>query len=380
MTEHRHPHSPRLDHCPEGLPQTAYLSPDWYAREMRTVFARQWICAGRLADLTPGTMRRVTLGVAEVILCRTPDGAVSAYHNARRHRGSELCRAAEETLGKLIRCPYHAWAYAPLDGRLVSTAHAHPTEDFVVAEHGLRQVQHRIWNGFVFLNTAAEPGPIMADVPLSTLDNWPMDSLVTAHRWESELACNWKAFWENYSECLHCPGIHPELCDLVPVYGTGLMAASEALGWTPDQPKAQSLRPGAESWTVSGERCGPAFAGLTRAEHAVGYQFVTLWPSVYVVAHPDYVRSVRIEPIGPERTRLVAEWHFAPETLVQPGFDASAVAAFAKIVLAQDSAAAEMNQRGLRSPSFTAARLMPEEYEIHRFHQWLLAEMEAVHE
>ncbi len=377
MEQARHPLSPRLDHCPEGLPQAAYLSADWYAREMQTVFARQWICAGRLADLRRGHMRRVTLGVAEVILCHADDGTLSAYHNACRHRGSELCRAPEEPLGTLIRCPYHAWSYAARDGRLVSTAHAHPTDDFVAADHGLRRVQHQIWNGFVFLNAATTDGPIMADVPLTTLDNWPMDSLITAHHWEHELACNWKSFWENYSECLHCPGIHPELCDLVPVYGTGVMGATEALGWTPDQPNAPSLRPGAQTWSTSGNLCGPAFGGLTAAERAEGYRFVTMWPSAYVVAHPDYVRSVRIEPLGPERTRLVAEWHFAPDTLVQPGFDAVAVAAFAKTVLEQDGAAAEMNQRGLRSPSFTAARLMPEEYEIHRFHQWLLALMEA---
>ena len=36
-----------------------------------------------------------------------------------------------------------------------------------------------------------------------------------------------------------------------------------------------------------------------------------------------------------------------------------------------------MNQRGMASPAFKAARLMPEEYEIHRFHQWVLAEMEG---
>ena len=43
------------------------------------------------------------------------------------------------------------------------------------------------------------------------------------------LACNWKVFWENYNECLHCPGIHPELIDMVPVYARGIMAPSEAV-------------------------------------------------------------------------------------------------------------------------------------------------------
>lgn len=377
MGQERHPASPRLDHCPETLPREAYLSPDWHAREMRAVFGRGWIMAGRLADIAPGTMRRVQLGDAPAILCHAADGGLAAFHNTCRHRGAELCRAEVEPLGRLLTCPYHAWAYDARDGRLVSTAHARPTPDFVSADHGLHPVAVRVWNGFVFLNAGSDPGPLVADIPLSALDNWPMAGLVTGHRWETELACNWKVFWENYSECLHCPGIHPELCDLVPVYRGGIMAPKEALGWTPGNATPPGLKPGAHSWTLTGAPCGPEFPGLTQAERDAGHTFVTFWPTAYVVAHVDYVRAVRLEPLGPERTRLVAEWYFAPETLARPGFDAAAVAAFPRIVMAQDAEAAEMNQRGLRSPAHAKGRLMPEEYEIHRFHQWLLARLEA---
>ena len=101
-----------------------------------------------------------------------------------------------------------------------------------------------------------------------------------------------------------------------------------------------------------------------------------LWPSAYVVALPDYLRVVRLEPESPDRTRLVAKILFAPETLSQPIFNPAEIASFAKTVLAEEAAAAKMNQRGIASPGFTAARQMPEEYEIHRFHQWLLTEME----
>ena len=373
----RHPQSPRLDHCPEGLPRAAYLDAGWYAREMETIFAREWVMVGRVDDYAPGTMRRVTVGTAPVIVTRSAEGKVAAWHNSCPHRGSELCRGEEEPLGKLIRCPYHAWSFAAADGRLVSTAHAVPTEDFDRAAHGLHPVSHRVWNGFLFLNLAADAEEIGSDVGLHTLDNWPMDGLVTGHRWESEIECNWKAFWENYSECLHCPGIHPELCDMVPIYGKGVMGPTEMLGWTPEDEPGRMLKPGAESWTMDGVPCGPIFPGLSEAERETGYAFVTMWPSTYVVAHVDYVRSVRLVPLGPERTRLVAEWHFLPETLAQPGFDAAAVAAFAKIVMAQDGAASEMNHRGIRSPAFKAARLMPEEYELHRFKTWVLDRMEG---
>ena len=374
----RHPLSPRLDHCPEGLPKAAYFDTGWYGREMATIFARQWVMAGRVADFPVGRMRRVTVGAAQVIVVRDIDGTLAAWHNSCPHRGSELCVKPEEDVGKLIRCPYHAFAFAASDGRLVSTAHAIPTDDFNRSAHGLRPVAMRQWNGFLFLNLAADPGEIWSDVGLHTLDNWPMDRLVTGHHWEHDLNCNWKSFWENYSECLHCPGIHPELCDLVPVYRRGIMGANEALDWVPDDAPAQSnLREGARTWSMDGQLCGPAFDSLTEDEARVGYSFATLWPSAYVVAHLDYVRATRLVPMGPDKTRLIAEWYFTPETLAQPGFDAASVAAFAKIVMTQDGAASEMNQRGMASPAFTAARLMPEEYEIHHFHNWIRAKMEG---
>lgn len=371
--------NPRLDHCPEGLPVEAYVTADWFARERRTVLARNWVCVGRMADFARGTLRAVTAGAATVIVSRTGDGAISAFHNTCRHRGSELCPPGQvREIGRLITCPYHAWAYAAADGRLVSTAHAQPTADFRKKDHGLTPVAHRVWAGFLFVLTDPGPDlpPLRGDVPLETLDNWPMESLIPGHRDETVLACNWKTFWENYSECLHCPGIHPELCDMVPAYGRGLMAGNEAPDWTPDAPATPPLKPGAQSWTMTGAPCGPAFPGLTRAEQDAGHTFVTLWPSLYVVAHLDHVRAVRLEPLGPDRTRLIAEWYFAPETLSQPGFDASKVAAFAQIVLRQDAAASEMNQRGLASPAARPARLMPEEYEVHRFQRWLLGQME----
>lgn len=54
MDDKRHPLSPRLDHCPEGLPRAAYVDPGWHDRELATIFARQWVCVGRLADLRLG--------------------------------------------------------------------------------------------------------------------------------------------------------------------------------------------------------------------------------------------------------------------------------------------------------------------------------------
>ena len=377
MTLHHQPESPLLDHCPEGLPVQAYFDAGWFAAEQKAVWARNWVYAGRLSDLAHGTMRRLTVAGVNVILCRDPDGAITAFHNTCRHRGAELCLVAEMPMGRLITCPYHAWSYSTA-GRLISTAHATPTDDFLREDHGLFPVSVQDWNGFLLLCLADAPPAFAPDLGLGALDNWPMADLITGHRLVKDLACNWKLFWENYNECLHCPGLHPELCDLVPVYSKSVMKANEVADWTPDSARGPNLKPGAASWTASGKPCGPEFPNLTAEQRANGYNFVTVYPTMFTVGHVDYMRCVSLHPTGPETTRLTAEWLFARETLAQPGFDAAEVAAFATLVMTQDGMAAEMNQRGLRSPKFTRARLMPQEFDIVNFHNWLEAQMTAI--
>ncbi len=357
--------SPLLTHCPPTLPQEAYLAPDWFAREQRGIWAREWVYVGRFNDLTPSSITRHIVAGAQILLCNGE--ALTAYHNTCRHRGAELC-AADGPLGKLITCPYHAWSYTASDGRLVSVAHAKPTADFQPEDHALHSVAVARWNGFVYVNLSPTPGPLTPDIGLAAFDNWPMGSLLTGHRTSRDLNCNWKVFWENYNECLHCPGIHPELCDMVPVYARGVMSPRE----TGNFPAGPALKQGAQSWTMTGDPCGPIFPGLTATERNAGYTFATLYPSMFIVAHVDYVRAVSLTPLGPETTRLTAEWLFSAETLAQPGFDPAQTARFAGIVLQQDGCACEMNQRGIRSPAYRQGTLMPQEFDLHAFHHWVL--------
>ena len=377
MTEHRHPKSPLLDNCPLGLEAQAYYDAEWYHREQQAIWANNWVYVGRVNDLPRATMRRISVAGENLILCKDGKGKITAFHNTCRHRGSELCIKNEQPLGKLITCPYHAWSY-DTDGNLISLAHATPTEDFRKSDHGLYGAQTRIWNGFLFVCLANEPRDLTPDLGLNALANWPMDSLITGHTLVKDIDCNWKIFWENYNECLHCPGIHPELCDMVPIYRKGIMSAQESQGWTPDTPNPPALKEGARSWTMTGAPCGPEFPDLTPDERANGFNFVTVYPTMYIIAHIDHVRCVTLTPMGPERTRLKAEWLFSEETLAQPGFSAEQVAEFATIVMQQDGLACEMNQRGLRSQRFRQARLMPQEFDIHHFHQWVRAQMAAL--
>lgn len=373
-----HPASPLLDHCPPTLSSQWYLDPAIFRREQKEIWARNWIYACRDAEIGVMTVKRVAIAGEPLILVRDGEGQLRAFHNVCRHRGAELCAASENRLAsRLLVCPYHRWSY-DLSGRLVRTPYVSMTGDFKPEDHALFPVAVTVWNGFVFLCLAEDPPPFdrAPDLGVGALDAWPMGDLVTGHVLTKTIACNWKIFWENYNECLHCPGIHPELCATVPVYARGYMAPNEAPDWDPQSPApSRTLREGVESWTVDGKPCGPVFPTLTPTQRDEGHRFVTLLPSLFIVAHVDYVRAVSLRPIGPDQTELRAEWLFMPETLAAPDFDLDNVTAFATTVLMQDAAACEMNQRGLASSRYRHGTLMPQEFDVHRFQQWVRHQM-----
>ncbi|MFO1032948.1 MAG: aromatic ring-hydroxylating dioxygenase subunit alpha [Hyphomicrobiales bacterium] len=369
----QHPLSPLLSHCPESLPARWFHDPAHYALEQKHIFARNWIHVGRLNDLPPLTVRRISVAGENLILVKDQQGHITCFHNTCRHRGSELCVAGEMKLkARLITCPYHEWAY-DLGGNLVRIPYATPTNDFKKEEHGLLKVHVRLWNGFIFVCLADTPPDfnLAPDLGAHALDNWPMADLITGHTYVEQMACNWKTFWENYNECLHCPGLHPELCEAVPIYKQGVMASNELPGWTPEQEAGTRLKTGAQTWSLNGKPCGPEFPMLTDEERARGQTFVTLWPTMYIVGHVDYVRAVTLTPTGPETTELRAQWLFPEATLKAPGFDLDNVTPFATLVMQQDAAGCAMNQRGLKSSAFKAGRLMPQEFDVYRFHQWV---------
>ena len=361
------------------LPAKAYWDAEEYQRDLDAIWYRDWLNVCREADIAaPLAFRTFRIGSQDVLVVRDENGVLRAFHNTCRHRGSQLCSAAEGGLkARLLTCPYHAWSYS-LRGDLVRVPSKSLPEGFDKADYPLYPVALSVWRGFVFINLSEEPGATAAkafDRDSGDLGNWPLEDLVTGYVFSEVMNCNWKIFWENFNECLHCPGVHKHLSKLVPIYGRGLMARHDDPEWAlhaaNDAPEyAGGLRAGAETWSADGRAHGPHFPDLTDAERAAGQTYAMNLPSMFVVGHVDYVRTVRLLPLGPEQTQLTAEWLFLPEAL-SSGADLDNIVAFGRQVLEEDAAVCEINQRGLHSMRHEAGVLMPEEYDLHRFHEWV---------
>lgn len=357
-----------------------------FARDLEAIWYRDWVCIGRASEIAePLSFRTVRIGDQEVLVLRDENGVPQAFHNTCRHRGSALrVEEAGRLKTRLITCPYHAWSYS-LRGELVRVPSKSCPEGFDRADYPLYRIALSEWRGFLFVNLSAEPGDGVEatfDPASGDLSNWPVADLVVGHTFRKEMACNWKIFWENFNECLHCPGVHPELSALVPIYGRGLMARHDDPDWeahaNDDSPEyAGTLRKGAETWSADGQALEYLFPDLTAAERAAGQTYAMHLPSMFVVGHVDYVRYVRLRPLGPERTELVAEWLFAPEALEERE-RIDAIVRFGALVLQQDADICEVNQRGLRARRHEVGVLMPEEYDIARFHDWVAARHGAI--
>jgi Rieske 2Fe-2S family protein len=348
---------------------------------LNAIWYRDWVCVGRLDSLArDGAWFVATIGNQKIIVTRVAHDRVLAFHNTCRHRGSELCRedAGQFRNGRII-CPYHTWTYS-LEGDLIATPRRRESDDFDASNYSLYRVHADTWGGFIFVNLSARPDVGLHEYlgsEAGNLKNWPLADMRIVHEEKMLVACNWKIFWENYSECYHCPRVHPELCKVMSDYKHAVFDPADLPGWQPrfeGDTGVGRVGAGAKTWTFDGQTSLPAIKGPTDAELAAGVVFASIAGSMYVVAHPDYVRSVRVVPTGPESIELVVDW-LLPEATEISKPDLDRICDLARLVIQQDGDVCELNQRGLRSRSHTEGVLVAQEYELWQFHEHIRAKL-----
>ena len=134
----------------ETLPGWCFTSQTFYDYERERIFFKTWNCVGHVSRVpNPGDYITFDFMDVPVLITRAEDGKVRAFTNACRHRGAELVSGAGNC--KLLKCPYHAWAYA-LDGSLVGTPMFDESDAFQKADYGLRAIKMEIWAGFMWIN------------------------------------------------------------------------------------------------------------------------------------------------------------------------------------------------------------------------------------
>ena len=352
------------------LPGRDYHAPEVFAAERDAVFARSWMCVGRSEELAgEGAYLAIDVADEPAVLIRGRDGAVRAFANTCRHRGTQLLDGAGTV--RAVTCPYHAWTYA-LDGTLAGTPNVHADDGIDREGLSLHPIRLAEWGGFLFVNVGgAAPAfedELAADPTASPLqlDRYAVDELRIGARVSYDVAANWKVVVENYHECLHCPTVHPELVRIVPLYRRGEV---EEEG---QHPLGNSMGEGLTSFTRSGTSSLPTLPGLDDLDVHTFYG-VYLFPNLILNYHSETVNAVTIWPVDAGRTRVESVFLFRPETIASAGFDPTEVVDFRDLVARQDWVVCEAVQRGVRSRFYTAGVYPRQERAIADFNRRYLS-------
>jgi Rieske 2Fe-2S family protein len=332
----------------KSLAASWYISPEIFTQEQERIFAREWLCVGREEAIPKsGDFFTVERAGENLIVTRDAKGSVHAFFNVCRHRGSRMCEAASGHFAGSIQCPYHAWTYG-LDGALKAARNMADVPGFDRAEYSLKEAAVALWEGFIFVSLGATVPFEQAFAPLiGRFARWNIGELQTARSITYELACNWKLVFLNYSECYHCPLVHPQLDKLSPSdSGKNDLSEGPFLGGYSE------LRQPGTALTMNGRRSRPPIGTVGGVELDRVYYY-TIFPSLLLSLHPDYVMVHYMKPLAPDRTEVVCAFLFDPRTIARPDFDPSDAVDFWDLTNRQDWHVNELTQLGMGSRAYT---------------------------
>ncbi|NIR47776.1 aromatic ring-hydroxylating dioxygenase subunit alpha [candidate division KSB1 bacterium] len=331
------------------LPGEYYTSESIYEEETERIFTKRWLYVGRASDVSePGHYFLHNMDKESIILLKDEQHSIRAFFNVCRHRGTRLCTEARGRFSQSIQCPYHAWTYS-LDGRLIGAPNMHEVKTFNKEEYPLRDVAVATWEGGVFMNLAESPEPFEnAFAPIvNKYKQWHLSELQVAHRRTYDVAANWKLILQNYSECYHCPTLHPHLNRLTPYRDS-----SNDLEAGPFLGGPMRLSGNNESMTMTGRSCAPTLGEVSGTDLKQVYYYV-IFPNMLLSLHPDYVLVHQVQRQAPDRCRVVCDWLFHPEAISHPDFDPGDAIEFWELTNKQDWHVCELSQQGVASRAYT---------------------------
>ena len=381
------------------LPAQAYTSEEFFEWEVTHVLRAGWQCVAHVSQLPlPGDFLNLDLLGEPLIVIRGKDSVVRVLSRVCPHRAMDIMplgfgydghgpgEARPESVScghtRIFLCPYHAWTFE-LDGGLKACPEMHRAECFVRDEFALKAFPTTIWQGFVFVNLDGTAPAFVDGLNEAAADLAAFDlsnlQLAIAREWDCPF--NWKVLVENFMESYHHLGIHHRtLQPMMPARDT----------WSEQErrhyirahlPYKESARD--ELWAKAqrGEHGDelPLLPGLSEQQHSEWGLFL-LHPSCLLATAPDRVIWYRLQPLGPDRLRLLTTILVPRNVVAAPNFERQRAHA-AKLLTdfhLEDMEVCTAVQRGLYASGWQPGRLSHLEMPVWLFHRFLAARIRGV--
>ena len=192
------------------LERPFYTDPEIYRHDLDHVLSPQWHYVDHVSRIPePGDYIVHDFAEESIVVLRDEHGALQAFFNVCRHRGSRICLQASGNVRRLV-CPYHAWAYG-LDGSLLNARQM--PDHFDPADYPLHRCRVREFEGLIFINLS-ESSDVSFERLTEDLGSFArphgLERSKVVHREVYPTYANWKLAVENFRECYHCAPAHPE--------------------------------------------------------------------------------------------------------------------------------------------------------------------------
>ena len=370
----------------ETLPPECYTSREFFDREVKHIFMKRWNFIGHDGQVAkPGDYMAFDLVGVPVMVARDRAGAIHAFANTCRHRGCRVVNGSGNA--RAFKCGYHGWVYN-LDGRLTGAPQMEHSKGFDKADYGLFPIRLEKWGRFMFINFDKNAAPLKAQLGdlVDKVASYNFDDMELVRRREVEVGCNWKIYYENVQEPYHTPHVHTTtLATKNEDEGATLMSGNSGLLFGEGGDNAPvKLEFGKNYSSLIGRHVGSrgllpgrepfppikTLEGRTRDGSIWSYPF----PATTISCQREGMWYVEIQPLGPDRSKLVLGTCFPKETVARPDFEEKVQGYYERldVTTAEDVVITEQQQAGVSSPFAKAGRVCHLEAVAHSFRRWVV--------
>lgn len=284
-----------------SLPIHTYWDPAIYEFELEAIFHKSWQYFAPLEKLSKkGDVVTGMIGRIPVAVARAEDGKLHGFVNICRHRGYTVVEGNKQNCRVLV-CRYHAWSYR-LNGDLANAPDTDKEPDFDKRDYGLLKVSVDTWGPGVFVNPDPDAPSLYESFPL--LQPWTNDlQFITdpnrykLHRTIStDQKANWKLWYDNGTECYHCPRIHGQ-------------SFGEAFA-VEDGQYIYRLDGGMTSYGFSGSKSNRDDSALRSAV----YRSIQTFPGCQIIQQDDIMIMARMTPTGADSCKFTADYFAETDT------------------------------------------------------------------
>ncbi len=282
-----------LDDAVATSPVARYTCPERFSRERQKLFRALPAVVAHGGELAgPDSFLARDFAGLPLLLTRDSDGAVHAFLNVCRHRGTRLVDEPSGCRRRFI-CPYHAWTF---DNRGALEGITHGAAGFPGIDKdalGLKRLGSAEAHGWIWVaaDTETEPdidgflGGLAEDFAWLDAGN-----LKIVHEETGERAANWKILVEGGIESYHFRIAHKDT--IGPFFQDNLSS------YRVFDRHIRSILPRTRLDAMMAEP--KARWSLRRATNLV----YSVFPSAQLLVQEDHVAWIQTVPLAPDRTRV----------------------------------------------------------------------------